>query len=162
VIITLTWAEVLLAAQVGCMRNVQCLENEWHDRSGDPTNTWTRNIEGTCGEMAVAKWLNVYWSGNVGDLNAADVGDLEVKTNTSRRWDDLMIQRENRTDRNYVSVLSFLPRFKICGWITGAEGKQDKYWREGKPGQPCYFVPRSDLHPLTTLPLPWWHEGTPT
>jgi hypothetical protein len=158
VTIRLSWAEVLIAASVGCMRNVQCLQGK-REPSADMglDNTWTPNIEGAAGEAAVAKHLGIYWFGAIGNLKADDVGPYQVRTNTSRRLDDLILRPKDRDDRVYVSVLSFLPEFIICGWIGGADGKQAEWLRNGSSGRPpCYFVPRSVLHPLDTLPL---HKG---
>lgn len=150
--VTLTWAEVLLAASVGVMRNVQSLRNKCDPGTAGVDDTWTRNIEGAAGELAVAKYLNVCWSGEIGNYRAADVGPYQVKTNTSRRLDDLILRDTDPTDSLYISVLSFLPRFVLCGWITGLDGKQECWLREGAPGRPAYFVPRRLLLPLAELP----------
>lgn len=154
IVVTLSWAEIMLAAHVGCMRNVQSLRAEREPGNGiGIENTWSPNIEGACGEMALAKYLGVYWSGNIGNLKADDVGSYQVKTNMSRRLDDLILRDTDTTERFYVSVLSFLPRFIICGWIHGPDGKQGKWKREGSPGRPAFFVPRNVLHDIDTLPL---------
>jgi hypothetical protein len=158
IIIRLSWTEVLVAASVGCMRNVQCLRGKWQPGAAQGLhNTWTPNIEGAAGEAAVAKHLDLFWCGAVGDVKADDVGSYQVRTNTSRKLDDLILRPQDRDDRIYISVLSFLPEFIICGWITGADGKQAEWLRNGSSDRPpCYFVPRSALHPLATLPL---HKG---
>jgi hypothetical protein len=148
--ITLTWAEMLVAANVGIMRNVQSLRLGRKRIGAD--DTWTANIEGAAGEMAVAKMLGLYWAGAIGDIEADDVGPYQVKTNTSRKWDDLILRKWNRPDRIYISVLSFVPRFIIAGWIFGEEGMQEEFYREGAPGMPAFFVPRSLLHPMSDLP----------
>lgn len=148
-VIKLTWAEVLLAANVGVLRNVQSLKLG-RKRIGND-DTWDCNIEGACGEMAVAKNFGNFWSGAIGNIDADDVGTYQVKTNTSRKWDDLILRKWNKPDRIYIGVLSFLPSFTITGWIYGEEGMQEKYYRDGRPGMPAYFVPRSVLRPLDTL-----------
>jgi hypothetical protein len=146
------------------MRNVQSLKmgrSHLDIRThpfGGMDYAWSSNIEGAAGEMAVAKHLGLFWSGAVGEINADDVGGYQVKTNTSRKWDDLILRKRNKPDRVYISVLSFVApapgvaRFVITGWINGVDAIQEKYWREGLPGMPAYFVPRSALHPLDTLP----------
>ncbi len=156
--ITLTWAEMLIAANVGVMRNVQSMRLG-RGRIDSPTHqfggmdfAWASNIEGAAGEMAVAKHLGLFWSGAIGDIEADDVGPYQVKTNTSRKWDDLILRKWNKPDRIYISVLSFAPRFIITGWISGSEGMQERFYREGTPGMPAYFVPRSILHPMSDLP----------
>jgi hypothetical protein len=162
--VTLTWAEMLIAANIGCMRNVQSLKlgrtrtDALTHPFGGMDYAWSSNIEGAAGEMAVAKHLGLFWSGNVGDLGSDDVAGYQVKTNTSRKWDDLILRKRNRPDRVYISVLSFIApapgvaKFIITGWINGVDAMQEKYWREGLPGMPAFFVPRSVLQPLDTLP----------
>jgi hypothetical protein len=142
------------------MRNVQSLKENWEPAAAvGLDNTWTPNIEGACGEKAVAKHLGVYWTEIVGDSKADDVAKYQVRTNISRRLNDLCLRPRDPPspirpqDRVYISVLSFLPEFVICGWILGSEGKQEQWLREGSPGRPpCYYVPCSALNPLATLP----------
>lgn len=152
--ISLTWAEVLTAAYIGTMRNVQSLRGNWTPGADvGVDNSWTPNIEGAAGEMAVAKYLGMYWSGAVGDPQADDVGPFQVRTNASRKYDDLILRPRDKPERIYISVLSFLPQFTICGWIGGAEGKQEKWLRDGTAGRPpCFFVPRTSLKPMSLLP----------
>lgn len=154
--ITLTWAEILLAATVGMIRNIQSLKTE---RKGGnnvgKADSWTLHIEGAMGECASAKYLDCFWNGEHGDYSAPDVGPYQVKTNTSRRWDDLILKNSDVVklpdDAIYISVLSFVPDFIICGWITVGEAKQEQWWREGTPGRPAYFVPRAALHSMDDL-----------
>lgn len=154
--IILTWAEVLVAAQIGAMRNVQSLKAGRSGGNGvGRENTWTLNIEGACGEMALAKHLNKYWSGAIGDLKADDVGTLQVKTNTSRKYDDLILRKSDRANRYYVSALSFIdevPRFLLTGWVYGADAMVPEHWRDGTPGRTAFFFPRKLLNPMATLP----------
>lgn len=163
--VVLTWAEMLIAANIGCMRNVQSLKLGRSRTDILPTHqdggmdcAWSSNIEGAAGEMAVAKHLGRFWSGAVGEITADDVSGYQVKTNTSRRWDDLILRKRNRSDRIYISVLSFIApfpgaaRFIITGWINGVDAMQEKYYRDGIPGMPAYFVPRDALQPMSKLP----------
>jgi hypothetical protein len=152
--VRLSWPQILVGAHVGCMRNVQSLRNKATPRAGvGLDDTWTINIEGACGEMAVAKHLGVFWAAEVGDLHADDVSVYQVRTNTSRRLDDMILRDHDKNHKVYISVLSFVPKFVICGWITGEDGKREDWKRVGTPGRPpCYFVPRGALHSLATLP----------
>jgi hypothetical protein len=156
--VRLTWAEVLVAAQVGCMRNVQSLRGNWRPVGGcGLDDSWTANIEGACGEMVVAKHLGFYWTGALGDPTADDAGPYQVRTNASRRLDDMALRDRDKPklDKVFISVLSFLPEFVICGWLYGHEGFREEWRRNGSPGRdPLYWVPRSALRPLATLPSP--------
>lgn len=156
--VVLTWAEMLIAAHVGSMRNVQSMKlgrgriaSVTH-QFGGMDFAWSSNIEGAAGEMVVAKHLDRYWAGAIGDIHADDVGPYQVKTNTSRKWDDLIIRKWNKPERVYISVLSFVPSFVITGWIWGADVMKDEYYREGTLGMPAYFIPRSLLKKMSDLP----------
>jgi len=154
--IVLTATEMMVAGYVGCARNVQALTRGWQRTSGIPTDTFSGNIEGTAGEIAVAKFLGVYWQPIVGKIDADDVGPYQVRTNMSRKYTDLCLRPRDREDRNYISVLSFAPRFVILGFIWGATGKDQKWLRDGTPGfPPCFYVPSSELQPIQELPPPW-------
>lgn len=151
--ITLTWAELLLAADVGVMRNVQSMKLGRTPlfRAED---SWTSNIEGAAGEMAVAKARDRFWSGAIGNITADDVGPYQVKTNATRKWDDLMLpERQAKPDKIYISVLSFAPRFIITGWIKGSDAMQKQFRRAGPPfASPLFLVPRLVLNDMSTLP----------
>jgi hypothetical protein len=153
--IVLTTTEMMIAAYVGSGRNVQSLKQDWTPAAGvGLVNTWTLNIEGAAGEMAVAKFLNIYWLPIIGDNHADDVGPFQVRTNTSRKHTDLCLRPKDNPERCYISVLSFAPGFLILGWIWGADGKVDKWLRDGSPDRPkCFYVPESALHEMDTLPL---------
>lgn len=153
--ITLSWAEVLVAAHVGVMRHVQSLRAKRRPTAGcGDEDSWTKHIEGAAGEMAVAKYLNVYWNPSINTFKAPDVGGYQVRTNTSRRLDDLILRPgDYKEDDIYISVLSFVPQFILCGWIKGIDGKRDQWLRDGSPGRPqAFFVPRSSLNALEALP----------
>ena len=151
--VQLTWPEVYLAAHVGSLRNVQSLRDCEPAYGCELDNTWTYNIEGTAGELAVAKHLNLFWSGAIGNRKAHDVGGYQVRTNTSRRLDDMRLHPPDKDDHVFISVLSFLPVFVICGWILARDGKRREWWREGSPKRPCFWVPRRFLRPMAELPV---------
>lgn len=155
---TLMWPQIKKASDVGCDRNIQSLRDNVEPGAGAPlSNSWTFNIEGACGELVVAEWLGEPWTGTVGDYTAPDVGPFQVRTNTSRMLTDLCIRprdlRKHR-DKVFISVLSFLPMFEICGWIYCYECLNDpKWYRFGDPNRPkCYYVPMGALRDLRTLP----------
>lgn len=152
--IRLTWPEVEIGAQVGMQRNIQCLKEGRKPGAGQPSdNLWTTNIEGAQAEMAVAKHFGVYWSGNIGNYDADDVSFYQVRANLTRRTDCMYLRPWDKPDKAYISVLSFVPDFIICGWMLCRDGRREK-WLGGAPGRPpCYCVPRSALHPLSELPV---------
>lgn len=150
--VTLTWAELLIAAQVGCMRNVQDLKNGLTQQYGAlPDDDFKNNIIGTCAEMALAKHLGVYWSGAVGCLKEADVGRLEVR-GTPRHDYDLRLHKKDDDDSQFVLVTGVNGIYQLQGWLYAREGKIDEYW--GSPYQkdrPAFWVPQSRLRSMETL-----------
>lgn len=157
IVIRLRWSEIILAGQVGVMRNVYAMKNKLTAGApGQPSDGWSADIEGAAGELAVAKWRGTYWNGTIGETDRPDVGPYEVRTNTSRRLDDMIVRAKDSEDKIYISVLSFLPDFHLIGWQHGKNCKLPEYLRDGSPGRPpCYFVPRSALHEMEELPEPF-------
>jgi hypothetical protein len=151
----LTQTEMMIAGYVGSGRNTQCLFRKYKPGHGsDNVNDWTKNIEGAGGEMAVAKFLGIYWLPVIGNLKADDAGPYQVRTNCSRRLTDTALHEEDRDDRYYIGVLCFAPRFDIIGFIKGGDGKKKEWWRDGLPGRPAFFVPSRVLRPMEELPTP--------
>lgn len=152
-LIRLTATELMVASYVGSARNVQSLTRGSKARSGIKTETWSWHVEGTCGEMAAAKLLGIYWQPIVGDHDADDVGPYQVRTNTTRKTANTLLRPIDKPDRVFISVLSRAPEFEVIGWLWGAEGKQQRYLHGGDPDyDPIFLVPRCVLHPLDELP----------
>jgi hypothetical protein len=154
---TLINTEMMIGGYVGTGRQVQALNRRMQGRADcDELDSWTKHVEGAQGEMATAKVLNIYWQPIIGDPEADDVGPYQVRTNGSRRLDDMVLRPwKDKPDRVYISVLCFAPRFVVLGWILGADGMQQQWYRDGSPGRPkAFWVPRNALHDLDELPLP--------
>jgi hypothetical protein len=151
--VQLSAPELFQCALVGVMR--QCL-NIKHGRDrrpayGAPTDqSWNLHVEGAAGECAVAKHLGLYWTGNIGDLRADDVGTIQVRTR--RRHDyDLLLHPEDPDDRVFILVTGRAPSFQIHGWIRAVDGKQKGWWKDPAGDRPAYFVPQSALRPMNEL-----------
>lgn len=152
VTIRLTPAELKLAAQMGCMRQISNLYKDRRDAYGCPlTIGWQVHIEGCAGELAVAKHLNLFWNGNFENLNADDVGRFQVRTADSHNR-RLILHDKDQDDRIFILVTGMSPSFLIQGWIRAADGKQSRYWTDPAGGRPAYFVPKGDLNPMSEIP----------
>lgn len=144
--VKLTLAEMMLAAQVGVMRQVN---NKKHGRShrygATDSNAWQIAIEGALGEAALAKALGVYWSGNIGRLSAADVGGIEIRT-TPYRQGCLILHPGDQDEAAFFLAVGCQGDYEIKGWIRGAEGKQDRFWKDPTgAGRWAFFVPQGEL-----------------
>jgi hypothetical protein len=146
--VSLTSFELEIAALIGSRRQIQNLYALRTDAHGaEPDRGWQYHLEGAAGEMAVAKWRDRYWNGNLGNLKADDVGTVQVRTR-SRHDYCLLLHKTDHDDKPYISVSGLAPHFVLRGWIWGREGKLEKYWSDPKGGRPAYFVPQSVLRPM--------------
>lgn len=143
--IKLTSWEMMQAAIAGVMRQVESHKLGRTPAHGIPGNQhWQRHIEGALGEAAVAKCLNVYWTGK-GSLRDLDVGDFDVRTADAHNK-RLILHEDDPDDRVFWFVTGVNDEFKVHGWIRGCDGKKPEYWQDPNTGRPAYFVPKEALH----------------
>lgn len=113
----------------------------------------TTHIHGCVGELAAAKVLGIQWTGSVdtfkefGDLR----GNIEVRHRTNKQW-DLIVRSSDPNDRLYVLTRGTPPDLvEVVGYIQGHLAKQEKWKKNyGNKGD-AYFVPASELLPITDL-----------
>ena len=153
--VTLTWPEMWTAVMIGALRQIQNLAKGRQDEYDAPQDQgWEFHIQGACGEKAAAKDLGVYWSGNLGDLKADDVGPFQVRTASGHGY-HLLLHKKDQDEKKYILVTGTAPRFRLVGWCYGKEGKLKKYWWDkSKTKRPAYFVPQTALHPIESLREP--------
>lgn len=147
--VTLTPSELEVAAIIAVKRQAEnlCAAGRSNRYGAQQDGGWSLHIEGACGEMAVAKWRGIFWSGNVGNLQADDVGRAQVRTR-SRHDYELIIHKDDRDDRAFILVTGLAPQFVLRGWIYGHAGKNPEWWRDPAGGRPAFFVPQSALRPM--------------
>lgn len=149
--VTLEWFEVLMAAHAGCLRNVQSLQKGRQNANGLSADlNWQVNIEGAIGELALAKYLNIFYSGK-GIFRGDDVPGLQVRTaaGDSHR---LILHPGDLDADIFVLVVGQPPTYRVAGWCLGAEGKRPEFWSEPVKGRPAFFVPQEALCPIELLP----------
>lgn len=151
--VVLEWYEIRFAAQVGLERNLQAMREgktpsaAFSTRDGE----WEIHVRGACGEMALAKALNRYWSGSINRYGSSgDVGRIEVRTR-SRHDYDLLIRPGDADGSRFVLVTGTAPDYLVHGWYLAGEAKQDKWLANHGDRTPAYFVPRASLKPIETL-----------
>ena len=146
--VRLTGNEVILAGLAGVLRRVEDLGKG--DKCGrdltDPTSTgWSMEIEGACGELAVAKFTGRTWLG-VGIMRGDDVPGLQVRT-TRHATGRLLVRHDDDDAATFVLVTGRTPVFVIRGWLYGWEAKRDEWWGTPNPNGPALFcVPQAALH----------------
>jgi hypothetical protein len=147
--ITLTAAELREAAMLGVETMIESITSG--RRPAWAGHDWTSDIEGRCGERAVAKYLGLRW--NPANINTfkdvPDIGSLEVRTR-SKDWYELFIRPDDRDDRLYVLVTGAAGVYAIRGCYMGADAKAHREWLQdhGKLGKPAYFIPTERLRDL--------------
>lgn len=148
-IITLTESNLSFAAHVGAQRRIAGVMRQAPGKYGiDNRNGWQWDIEGAIGELAVAKYLNLFWDGAFGDYLAKDVDELQVRA-TSLQSGNLILHQEDGNDDTFILAIIELPAVFLHGWISGTVGKAEENWRETE--RPAYFVSREKLHAMQIL-----------
>lgn len=148
--VTLDNSEYLHALLAGCLRRASARakgrQNYYGAQSADSE---LLDMIGAVGECVVAKHLNRFWAG-AGAFRGGDVDDFQVRTTT---YDSghLVLNNNDSDDKKYILVCVNSGVGKIRGWVYAREGKQAKYWKDKSGRGPAYYVPQSDLRPISTL-----------
>lgn len=149
--ITLTIGEMHLAAQNGCLRQIESMAKGLQDKHGFEGPGWNIHIEGAAGEIAVAKALGIYWGGSVNSFRTEnDVGKFEVRT-ASKNGYKLIVREQDKDSNIYILVTGSAPHFEVVGWMYGGDAKQKKYENAPNGRAAAYFVPQSDLRAIDEL-----------
>lgn len=141
--------EVRIGRLIGTVRNTTASYRA--DRpSYAPPETRERNHQNGCGgELAVARFLNVYprCFSSVGSRNAgADVGDWQVRS-TSKPEKGLRIYRYDDDAQRFVLVKGVIPRYRIVGWYLAADAKRDDFLVRDPRGD-YWEVPETLMRPF--------------
>lgn len=102
-------------------------------------------------EMAVAKYLDLYWAPSVNVFKVPDVGNLHVRS-TPYANGGLIIRPKDKHG-NYVLVTGDFPVFTVVGWIHSmvVVERRDLYRWNPRRQRPAYRVPQGDLHDIASL-----------
>ena len=149
-IVTLTPREIWHAVIEGVNRRTEELAKGRRGRFDvDPRCAWGIDIEVAAAELAVAKGLQLHWSGIAGD-SAPDVFGLEVRS-ALHDSDSLIVPESAKDDCRYVFVTGHIPTFVIRGWIVAKDGKQARFIRPSKAAGIWFWIPISALYPIEDL-----------
>jgi hypothetical protein len=149
--ITLAWHEYAMASEIGRLRQLTSVRRGSQDNHGFTGLGWSEHIEGACGEMAVSKFLGVYWDGGIDTFKSADVGaNIQVRTRSSHNY-ELIVRPDDYDDDIYVLVTGKCPNYRIRGYIYGNEAKMSEYLQNHGNRPSAYFVPHSKLLDINNL-----------
>lgn len=146
---------IFIGGQIGVMRRSKSYQSITNSHRLDKIgNGWQYDCDGALGELAFAKWGNIFWDGSVNTFKSyPDVGIFEVRTTYHRKGHLILREGDKFDDTIYVLVLSCdFPVFEIVGWIYGKIGRKEK-WKKvvDKHEKPAYFIPQHELKPLSEL-----------
>lgn len=149
--IELAWHEYAMASEIGRLRQLTSVRRGSADKHGFNGLGWSEHIEGACGEMAVSKFLGVYWDGGIDTFKNADVGlTIQVRTRSSHSY-ELIVRPDDYDDDIYVLVTGKCPTYRIWGHILGSEAKRDEYLQTHGNRPAAYFVPHGKLNDINGL-----------
>lgn len=140
-VVELSNVELLVAASVGNMRRVK--SKNLNDKKHSQTSDWGIDTIGAIAEMAVAKYLGVYWEPTVNTFKAADVAGLQVRASQLENA-CLIVRPGDSKDDTYVLVIVGDNQCRIAGWCFGLFAMVDKHWRGD-----AWWVPQEDLAELS-------------
>lgn len=155
--VVLSWSECEQAAVAGVHRRLLALHDERPAFYGfaEP-DTWGSDIESAAAELAVARWLGLYWTpwARRPAQVVADVGDRVQVRRRGPRGHHLLLHDRDPDEHVYVQVAGTIPTFTLVGWCVGRDAKDAEFW--GDPystGRPCFWVPEDRLEPVESLLL---------
>jgi len=152
--VEMKWSEIYAAAQVGIRRRIMDLRggrSAFYGAEQGPE--WEYDVVGAIGEAAVAKHLNLYWDGSLGELGASDVQDIEARTR-SEDWHELILHDRDEGQDLFILcyvIDEWLPEVGLVGWCWAKNFQTDEYWKDPAGGRPAYFVPPEELLPMPLL-----------
>lgn len=147
--------EFLHAQTISSWRQTDNLTNGRSDAYGYRGNGWGLHIEGGIAEYAVAKHLNLFWSGVVSDpfVLPGDVGHVQVRS-TCYPHGRLVVHPRDSDEDIFIHVIGnpAAREYKIMGWYVGGEAKRDEWWEDPQgSNRPAYWVPNAELCDIATI-----------
>jgi hypothetical protein len=149
--IELSWAELWLAINAGVLRRLNGVRNHREEPYGArPAAAWNDDINGCIAELALAKYLDIFWSGTVGRLDLPDVGRLQVRSKTEEGH-RLVVLRSDKDAQVFVSVLVGIPVCHLCGWMLARDAKRAEWLLPAADKPDRFFVPNGCLEQMQQL-----------
>jgi len=153
VTIKLGYGQLSMASHVAVMRRASNMLKQIAPKHGatNGEGSWEIDINGCCAELAVARYLNLFWCGALNNFRARDVGGLVDVRSRSKHHYQLILHPDDPDDVPFVLVWAHPPDFELTGWLLAREGKQQEFWSDPAGGRPAFFVPKERLHPMAAL-----------
>lgn len=151
--VTLTEWEYRHCVDVAAMRMSVSISSGIADinhRERDYNERLLVDVNGVCGEMAVAKAINRFWQPSVNTFHGVPdiLPNIEVRS-TEKSSGCLIVRDNDPDDRYYFLVTGKPPVFLVHGYMLGAEAKKDEWLRNPHGHRPAWFVPQPNLNRLS-------------
>ncbi|MFZ9715901.1 MAG: hypothetical protein ACO3CH_00400 [Ilumatobacteraceae bacterium] len=146
--VTLLPYEYSTASSVGARRVATAIyRNSANQHGFSKGHGWEEHIEGACAEMAVAKYLDIYWDGSNGTYKLPDLSGLMQVRWTPYETGKLIVRPADDDYCRYVLVTGRCPDYTIRGYMQGVVAKDPKYLDTlGDKSRPqVYAIPQSQL-----------------
>ena len=152
--VRLTGIECAQAALIATRRRLENvrIHNRTDAHGFDPQHAWHAEIEGVMAEMALAKFLGVYYAGK-GEFRGADVAPNHQVKQTTYSAGRLCLNFGNvEDDHKYWLLVGRDGDYEIKGWIWGRDAQRDE-WKDDPllrakgRSREAWFVPSSALNP---------------
>lgn len=148
--VTLTWGQLLTAAEVGVKRRIMAMMKGRSEPHGTPeTELWKNDIEAAAAEYAASIATNVRWRMEI-EKNLTprppDLGeDIEVRWTIHRERGHLPVYDRDPVEHRYVLVVGEIPTFTVVGMIDGSKAKDPLYRTTSPRGERCFWIPQGAL-----------------
>lgn len=150
-LIELSSLEVGAGVRTGGLRQYQALKMGKREAHGYKGNDgWQIQIEGALGEIAVAKFLNIYWDSSVNTWKTEDLKGIQVRTRSEHHY-DLIIRKDDSEESLYILVTGRYGKYNIRGWMEGSKCKDPQWIQTYAHREPAFFVPQKVLNPMDNL-----------
>lgn len=143
--ITLSHDELFQAALVGIARRVESLRRGSPGRYVDGTE-WSNDVESCAAELALAKYLDRYWTGLTMYTERGDVSK-RLQVRHTMRTDGCLLVRPRDVQRNHAFVLvtGMYGSYSIVGGIRALDAQRPEWERNPGDYGRAWFVPQSAL-----------------
>ena len=152
------------ALSINEFANINGLKHNY-DASND--DTFDMSIIGCAGELAVAKYFNVFWAGKVGDIQSFDVAGIDVEVRATQHLLGKLIlhprateeTKGDKADTPYVLAVYVQPTasiqkhmFRLPGWILSDDAWNTFEFKDHfQTKRPCYAIAQGHLRPMPEL-----------
>lgn len=153
-VVELEQSEMMMAAYIGAWRRTNAIARGATDIDHPCEAPFENDIVGAQSELAVARHLNLYWTGMV-SKHRRDVGDLIEVRHITEPHHRLIVRDRDEQHGNiqqpFVCVFAKDNKFEMMGWLFGVEVKVEKNKERPNGGSECYMVRANELHPMNRL-----------